>query len=141
MKDDSRKIVKGDTFISLTNNPKYIEDAISKGAKEVIVESGLYSVDTLIVNDTRKYLANYLDDLYKDKFKNIKIIGVTGTNGKTTSCYLFWQILNRLNIKCAYIGTIGFYIDEKVTDLENTTPDMLDLYNMINEALIKIVNM
>ncbi len=137
MKDDSRKIVKGDTFISLTNNPKYIEDAISKGAKEVIVESGLYSVDTLIVNDTRKYLADYLDDLYKDKFKNIKIIGITGTNGKTTSCYLFWQILNRLNIKCAYIGTIGFYIDKKVKDLENTTPDMLDLYNMINEAIDK----
>src|SRR5574344_2162584 len=135
MKDDSRKIEVGDTYISLTNNINYIEDAIKNGAKKVIVENGLYSVDTLIVNNTREYLINYLDNLYKDKFSKIKLIGITGTNGKTTSSYLLWQILNKLGIKCGYIGTIGFYIEGKVTDLNNTTPDILDIYNMINQCI------
>ena len=135
MKDDSRKVIKGDTYISLTNNSKYVEDAILNGASKVIVESGLYSVDTLIVDDARSYLSEYLDELYSEEFKKIKLIGVTGTNGKTTTCYLFWSILNKLGIKCAYIGTIGFYIEDKIKDLSNTTPDMLDLYNMIHEAI------
>ncbi len=135
MKDDSRKVIEGDTYISLTNNEDYILDAISKGASKVICESGLYSVDTLIVKDTRKYLKEYLDNFYKEKFKKIKIIGVTGTNGKTTTCYLAWQIFNKLGYKSSYIGTIGFYIDAKIKDLENTTPDILDIYNMINESI------
>lgn len=135
MKDDSRKVIKGDTFISLTNKKEYIEEAILNGASKIICEEGLYSVDTLIVEDTRKYLASYLDDLYKDKFKNIKIIGVTGTNGKTTTCYLCYQIFNMLGYKSSYIGTIGFYIDDKISDLENTTPDMLDIYSMINKSI------
>ena len=135
MKDDSRKVIKGDTYISLTNNENYIKDAIEKGASRVICESGLYSVDTLIVKDTRKYLTEYLDNLYKDKFKNIKIIGVTGTNGKTTTCYLAWQIFNKLGYKSSYIGTIGFYIEDKIKNLNNTTPDILDIYNMINESI------
>lgn len=137
MKDDSRKINNGDTFISLTGNKEYIEDAIKKGASKVIVEDGLYEVDTLIVKNTRDYLINYLDDLYKDKFSKIKLIGITGTNGKTTSCYLLWQILNKLGYKASYIGTIGFYIEDKVKDLNNTTPDLIDLYGMINEAIDK----
>ena len=135
MKDDSRKVIKGDTYISLTNNENYIKEAIEKGASRVICESGLYSVDTLIVKDTRKYLTEYLDNLYKDKFKNIKIIGVTGTNGKTTTCYLAWQIFNKLGYKSSYIGTIGFYIEDKIKNLNNTTPDILDIYNMINESV------
>lgn len=135
MKDDSRKIEKGDTYISLTNNKEYIKEAIEKGAQKVIVEEGNYEIETQIVKNTRNYLIKYLDNKYKNKFKKIKIIGITGTNGKTTSCYLLWQILNKLNIKCAYIGTIGFYMDKKITNLNNTTPDILDIYTMINKCI------
>ena len=135
MKDDSRKVIEGDTFISLTNNEKYIKEAILNGASKVICESGLYSVDTLIVKDTRKYLSEYLDNFYQEKFKQIKIVGVTGTNGKTTTCYLLWQIFNKLGYKSSYIGTIGFHIEDRVIKLDNTTPDMLDIYNMINESI------
>ena len=135
MKDDSRKVLVGDTFISLTGNIDYIEDAINNGATKIICKEGLYSVETITVDNPRLYLEKYLDDLYKDKFNNIKIIGITGTNGKTTSAYLLWQILNKLDIRCGYIGTIGFYIDNKISDLANTTPDMLDLYNMIDKCI------
>ena len=133
MKDDSRKIIEGDTFISLNDNKDNIIDAIRNGASKIICKKEV--LDTLNVDEPRKYLAFYLDDLYKDKFNKVKIIGITGTNGKTTSCYLLWQILNSLGYKCGYIGTIGFYIEDKIKDLNNTTPDMVDLYEMINECI------
>ena len=139
IKVDSRKIKPGDIFIAIKgindDGHNYIEEAISNGAKQVIVESGLYSVDTLVVKDTHEYLVNYLKDNYYDKIKDLKLIGITGTNGKTTSSYLLWQALNKLGIKTAYIGTIGFYIDEKIKELNNTTPDILDLYEMFIEAI------
>ena len=137
IKSDSRKVEKGDTFVALkysNDGHQYIEDAIKRGATSVVSEHGLYSVDTLIVKDTHEYLVNYLKDNYWDKIKDLKIIGMTGTNGKTTTCYLLYKALNMLGEKCAYIGTIGFYIDEKIKDLENTTPDILELYEMLLKA-------
>lgn len=137
IKSDSRKVEKGDTFVALkysNDGHQYIEDAIKRGATGVVADHGLYSVDTLIVKDTHEYLVNYLKDNYWDKIKDLKIIGMTGTNGKTTTCYLLHKALNMLGEKCAYIGTIGFYIDEKIKDLENTTPDILEIYEMLLKA-------
>ena len=134
IKSDSRKVEKGDTFIALNyvnDGHKYIDDAIKNGATKIIAERGLYSVDTLIVNNTHDYLVKYLKDNYKEELSDLKIIGMTGTNGKTTTCYLIHKALNDLGEKCAYIGTIGFYINEKIKDLNNTTPDILDLYEML----------
>ena len=135
IKTDSRKIVEGDTFIALrgvkSDGHMYVNDAIERGAKLVIVEEGNYNVDTLIVNDTHEYLVNYLKETYYDEIKNMKLIGMTGTNGKTTSCFVLYSSLNKLGIKCGYIGTIGFYIDGKVSDLNNTTPDILEIYEML----------
>ena len=139
IKVDSRKIKPGDIFIAIKgindDGHNYIEEAISNGAKQVVVESGLYSVDTLVVKDTHEYLIEYLKNNYYNKIKDLKLIGITGTNGKTTSSYLLWQALNKLGIKTAYIGTIGFYIDKKIKELNNTTPDILDLYEMFIEAI------
>ena len=118
IKIDSRKVNKGDTFIALRgiNNDghKYVNEAISNGASTVIVEEGKYCVNTIVVKDTKKYLKEYLENNYYDEIKKLKLIGMTGTNGKTTTCFLIYQALNKANIKCAYIGTIGFYMDEKV---------------------------
>lgn len=142
IKVDSRKVKRGDTFVALrsTNDGhKYIEDAINAGASLVVCEEGLYSVDTMIVNDTRDYLINYLKDNYYSQISKLKLIGITGTNGKTTSAFLIHQVLNKLDIKCAYIGTIGLYIGKKVRDLPNTTPDILDLYEILFECAKKEV--
>ena len=126
---------KGGIFVALRgvnhDGHSYIADAIEKGATKVVVEEGLYPVETYIVKDTHEYLVQTLKREYYDEIKDLKLIGITGTNGKTTSCYLIHQALNRLGRKCGYIGTIGFYIDEKICDLSNTTPDILDLYDML----------
>lgn len=138
IKSDSRKVNPGDTFIAIRNVARdghdYIESAIEKGATKIICEEGNYSVETVIVEDTREYLNEYLYKNYYPKFSDMKFIGVTGTNGKTTTCYLIYQMLTDLGKKCAYIGTIGFYYPGYKKELNNTTPDTDVLYEMFLEA-------
>lgn len=134
LQSDSRKIKLGDTFIALKgyndDGHDYIEDAIKNGASKIVCEHGSYSVKTIIVDNTNEYLNKYL------KINNIeiKIIGVTGTNGKTTTCYLIYQLLNNLGINCAYIGTIGYIYKDICEDLNNTTPGGLELYYLIKRS-------
>ena len=138
LKSDSRKINKGDTFIAIKNIARdghdFIQNAIENGAERIIAERGNYSVPTLIVKDTSLYFKNYLYDNYYPYFKDIKLIGVTGTNGKTTTCYLVYQLLNMLNKKAAYIGTLGFFMNGEVMSLDNTTPDIDLLYSLFIKA-------
>lgn len=135
IKTDSRKVVNGDTFVAICGNTvdghDYIEQAILNGAKKIICQRGNYSVETVVVDDTKEYLKNYLVNNYSNFFDDLKLVGVTGTNGKTTTCFLTYQMLNKLGIKTCYIGTIGCYFDDKKIELNNTTPDILELYNLI----------
>ncbi len=138
LKTDSRKVGKGDTFIAIRNVNRdghdYIEEAIKKGATKIICEEGTYPVETEIVKDTRAYLDEYLYAHYYPQIKNMKLIGVTGTNGKTTTCFLIYQMLKKLGCNPAYIGTIGFYYNNTKKELNNTTPDTDLLYEMLLEA-------
>lgn len=141
IQSDSRKIKKGDTFIALrgfsSDGHDYIPIAIEKGASKIICEEGNYEVETLVVPDTRKYLEEYLKENYNKYLKEMKIIGVTGTNGKTTTAKLIHDALNKAGVKTAYIGTIGYYMGEKVRNLANTTPDLCDLYDIFMESYDK----
>ena len=134
IKVNSKKVKPNDVFIAIKGNTydghQFIDEAIKNGASSIICEYGTYSIPYVKVSNTKEYLNNYLYTHYYDKIKDITLIGITGTNGKTTSCYLLYEMLKLLNVKCAYIGTIGFYIDSKVCDLDNTTPELLDLYDM-----------
>ncbi len=136
IKTDSRKVKKGDTFVALktlvNDGHSYVEEAIQNGASSVVVEHGLYEVDTLIVNDTKEYLIRILKEEYYEQIKHLKLIGMTGTNGKTTTCFLTYESLCKLEKKAAYIGTLGFYVNgEKIKELSNTTPEINDLYEML----------
>lgn len=141
IKVDSRKIMPGDTFIALrgvdVDGHNFIQKAIENGAAKIICEEGSYSVPTMIVKDTREYLIDYLRNTYSGELKKIKIIGITGTNGKTTTAFLIHKALNKLGKKCGYIGTIGFYIDEKIRPLNNTTPDVYDIFEIFMECINK----
>ncbi len=144
IKTNSKRIKNGDTFIALKgmtyDGHDYIEEAIENGAEKIICEHGEYNVQTIIVPSTKEYLNNYLDINYYNKIKDITLIGITGTNGKTTSCYFIYELLKMLDVKCAYIGTIGFFIDKKERDLNNTTPEILELYEMFLECKSRGVN-
>lgn len=140
IKIDSRKIVPGDTFVALrgatVDGHDFINKAIEAGATKVVVEHDIdCSVEKLIVEDTNKWLTDYISETYSKEINEMNIIGVTGTNGKTTTAYLTYQILNALGSKTAYIGTIGFYQpDKEFIELPNTTPNILDLYELFLTA-------
>ena len=141
IKIDSRNVEPGDTFVAIKGNNldghDYIEQAIEKGATKIVAEHGEYSVETEIVENSEQWLTDYISNTYRDEINELTIMGVTGTNGKTTTCYLTYQILNALHIKTAYIGTIGFYCDGNFRELPNTTPNILDLYELFLEAKSK----
>ncbi len=140
IKTDSRKIEKGDIFVAIKgknyDGHDYILEAKEKGAKCAIVEHYTNShIAEILVEDSNKWLQNYLEETYKETIDSLNIIGVTGTNGKTTTSYLTYELLNALGSKTAYIGTIGYYIPgEKVEVLENTTPSIRDLYDLLVTA-------
>lgn len=136
---DSRKIKPGQTFVAIkgftVDGHDYIASAIEKGATKVVVEKDVdVNVEKEIVPSTKEYIKNKLVEMYSDGLKDITIIGLTGTNGKTTTCYLTYQMLNKLGIKCAYLGTIGFYYDDVKIELPNTTPEILTVYKLLYEA-------
>ena len=138
IKTNSKKVKKRDIFIALKGDKydghDYIKEAISNGASKIICEKCDFDFPCLVVPNTHEYLKNYVYNKYYKKIKDIKLIGITGTNGKTTSCFLVYQMLLKLKVKCAYIGTIGFYIDKKIRDLDNTTPDLVTMYELLLEC-------
>ena len=141
---DSRKIVPGQTFVAIkgytVDGHNYIEDAIKKGATEIICEKEvLSSVPTTIVENSALYFQKKLVDEYKDDFKNLKIIGITGTNGKTTSAFLTYQAINKLGKKAAYMGTLGFMCDDYHEELLNTCPEILTIYKLLEYCIEKNV--
>ena len=139
IQSDSRKVLPGDTFIAIKGIDRdghdYIEKAIENGATKIIAEHGNYSVETVIVEDTEKYLIQYLHEHYDPYIRKLKLIGITGTNGKTTSAFLLHTALNQLGKKTGYIGTVGFYVKDKICSLANTTPNLYTLYSIFLECL------
>lgn len=135
LKKDSRKVVPGDTFVDTTFNKEYVYDAVRNGAA-FIISKIKYDENTIVVDDPKEYYNNYIYNKYYEKIKDITLIGVTGTNGKTTTSYIIYDILNKMDIKCAYIGTIGFYKNGTIKELNNTTPDIEELYEYLYECAL-----
>lgn len=139
---DSRKIKQDFIFVAIEgfklDGHKYVEDAISKGAKAVIVEKYVDTVDNIIqikVKDTRGALANISANFYNRPSENLRLVGITGTNGKTTTTYLIKSILEVYNKKVGLIGTIGNIIGDKIEKTNNTTPESLELQMIFNDMV------
>lgn len=138
IKTDSRKVKNGDIFVALRgivgDGHDFIPKAIENGAGKIIAEEGTYDIPYEIVSDTRKFLNDYLKENYNRYLEEMNIIGITGTNGKTTTAYLIYNSLNKLGKKCCYIGTVGYFLDKKVCELANTTPEVTEIYDMLINA-------
>ena len=136
---DSRLVEKGSLFVAIrgftTDGHKYIKQAVLNGASAIIAEEETPGIDAIqiIVKNSRKALALASANFFGNPEKKMKIIGVTGTNGKTTSTTLIKQILEKAGHKCGLIGTNGNMIGEKELDTERTTPESRDLYELLSE--------
>ncbi len=136
---NSRLIKPGQTFVAIkgytVDGHDYIEDAIKNGATAIIAQKDVKcSVPVTVVENSAKYYQELLVKEYKDNFNDLKLIGITGTNGKTTSAYLTYQMLLSLGKKAAYIGTLGFMCMDYFKELPNTSPEILTTYKLLEEA-------
>lgn len=145
---DSRKVQKNSVFVAIkgfkADGHKFIQDAINKGAIVIVVEVDNSIPDELIthtqiakilVKDCRKALAEISKGFYNDPTSKLKLIGITGTNGKTTSTFILKNILQNAGFKTGLLGTIANYIDDVKIDSNLTTPESNDLNKFFYEMI------
>ena len=148
---NSKKTVPNDLFICLTgehvDGHEYAEEAFDNGACVCVVERTLnLDVPQIVVEDTSEAIAQISDLLYNSPSKKLNLIGVTGTNGKTTVTHLIQKLFEANNQQCALIGTLGhkFFSDDIYRDAKHTTPQAPELQKLlyeVNEKCIKNVVM
>ncbi len=124
--------LKGGSF----DGHNYFKDAIKNGAKAIITQKPLDTLVTqIIVKDTRIAYSMILANFYDNPQNKLKIIGVSGTNGKTSTTHLITAILMNYGKKCGLIGTLGIYYGKVYKESELTTPDPLTLYKVLSEMV------
>jgi len=147
---DSRAVAPGDVFIALpgrhVNGLQYLDQALARGAAAVVVDEDSWSarvggtelrVPLLPVAALNSMLGSIAADFYGEASAKLRTIGITGTNGKTSSCQWIAQLLTAAGQRCATIGTLGFGFPQALrhegTDL--TTPDAVSLHRLARTAL------
>lgn len=140
---DSRQIKKDYIFLAIKgyefDGHKYINKAIENGANTVIYTNDdiefVDDINYIKVEDIRLALAQCSNLLSNYPSKSMRMIGVTGTNGKTTTANLIFFVLNKLGSPCANIGTDGADLINKTMPTEHTTPEITDLNDILTEAI------
>ena len=140
---DSRQIKKDYIFLAIKgyefDGHKYINKAIESGANTVIYTKDdiefVDDINYIKVEDIRLALAQCSNLLSNYPSKSMRMIGVTGTNGKTTTANLIFFVLNKLGSPCANIGTDGADLINKTMPTEHTTPEITDLNDILTEAI------
>lgn len=131
---DSRKVKSGYVFVCIkgpvSDGHDYAEKAVEAGAKLVITERNLGIANQLIVTDTRELYFRATGRWFGDPLERLKLVGVTGTNGKTSVSYMLKAILEANGHKCGLIGTIQHLIGDEVIESSNTTPGAYELQEM-----------
>ncbi|NMM61422.1 UDP-N-acetylmuramoyl-L-alanyl-D-glutamate--2,6-diaminopimelate ligase [Clostridium sp. P21] len=144
---DSRKVKGGDLFVCIegysTDGHKYINDAVNSGATAIICSRNIENIPNCTViktEDTRKGLALASANYYDHPSDKLKVIGITGTNGKTTSTFMMKSILEAKGYKVGLLGTIANYIGDKKIPAHRTTPESLELQKLFAEMVQEGVN-
>ena len=144
---DSRQISKNTVFIAYPgmkfDGRDFIEQAVNNGANGIVFESENYKkklnlrVPSIAIKGLKNKLSIIAEKFYDYPSKKLSIIGITGTNGKTTSAYWLTQCLNHLGSKTAFIGTLGYGDTEDFKKIQNTTPSAIDLQYLIKDLYKK----
>ncbi|RMH03902.1 MAG: UDP-N-acetylmuramoyl-L-alanyl-D-glutamate--2,6-diaminopimelate ligase [Aquificota bacterium] len=139
---NSKEVEEGFIFVAVkgTNydGHDFVEEALKRGAIRVFVERDLPLRDSRIVKveDTRKLLGELASLFYDEPSKRLRLVGITGTNGKTTSTHIVESLLNTAGIKTGLLGTIYYRLGEKIYEYEGrTTPDAVKWHSTLSQML------
>lgn len=146
--NDSRKVKKGTLFIAIkgfeVDGHKFIKDVVEKQASAIMVQDAksikefteIENLTIIVVPDTRKALAIASSNFYDNPASKLKLIGITGTKGKTTTSFMIKEILEKQGKKVGLIGTIAVYINgKKKLDSSRTTPESIELQELLAEMV------
>lgn len=150
IKSNSNQIEKGDMFVAIegfeTDGHRYIQEAITNGAKVIMAQENKVTkeiikdlptdVTLILVPDTRHAVSICSCNYYNNPSRKLKLIGVTGTKGKTTTTFMIKSLLEKQGYKVGLIGTICTYIgDKNLGDNDRTTPEALELQELLNKMV------
>ena len=143
---NSKEVKEGYLFVAIkgfsVDGHQYVKSAIENGATAVMIEEGCDfksleipdNITVIMAKDTREGLAIVSANFYDNPSTKFKLIGVTGTKGKTTTTFMIKEILQKAGKKVGLIGTIATYIgDKKIKDSDRTTPESLELQKMFKQ--------
>ena len=134
---DSRRVKPGSLFIALrgekVDGSQFVEQAIAAGAEAVVSEAAEFRTraTNVVVADARVALADLAAAFYQHPARALKIAGVTGTNGKTTTAFLLKHICEATMHRCGLIGTVRYEVGDRILPAARTTPESLDLHDLL----------
>jgi UDP-N-acetylmuramoyl-L-alanyl-D-glutamate--2,6-diaminopimelate ligase len=140
---DSRRVADGHLFVAMvgtqTDGHNFIPKAIEQGAKAILVsrdiEAPVEGVTYVRVANTEDVVGAVATQFYGNPTQNLKLIGVTGTNGKTTIATLLYELFRKLGYKCGLCSTVCNYIDGKPYPTDCTTPDAITLNQLLADMV------
>jgi UDP-N-acetylmuramoyl-L-alanyl-D-glutamate--2,6-diaminopimelate ligase len=138
---DSRRVTTNDVFVAIkgleSNGHDYIDIAINQGAIAIICEkipeSIIDNMTYVEVDSTHKALAIMASNYYGVPSENLKLIGITGTNGKTTIATLLYQLFKKAGFKVGLLSTVKIFVDDKEYNATHTTPDSLAINKYLTQ--------
>ncbi len=138
---DSRAVQPGDVFVAVrgaaVDGHQFIDKAIEKGAVAVIAEHTpgfiIHHSSFIIVKDSAEALGQMASTFYGNPSEEIALVGITGTNGKTTTVTLLWQLFTELGYKCGLIGTVENKVGQELIPSTHTTPDAVRLHELLRQ--------
>lgn len=146
--NDSRKVKHGFAFIAYkgvaVDGHEYIESAIANGATVIVVEDDKYykedsAVSYVLIDKVQKSVSLMASNFYNRPTKKLSVIGITGTNGKTTVATMLWKLLTRLGYKAGLVSTVDIRVGDKVYPSVLTTPDPVDLQRIFYDMTLEDV--
>ena len=139
---DSRRVTPGSIFVALkglkADGAAFAEQALSRGATAIVSEAPMpqaITVPWLVVSDARLSLALLADRFFNHPSRRMPVIGVTGTNGKTTTSYLLCAILDAAGMRAGMLGTVAYRIGGEDREASRTTPEAPDVQQLLNEMI------
>ena len=137
---DSRKISTGSIFVAVEGEKydgnNFIDEAIKNGARVIISNEKAvnnYKVPLIKVKNTREAMSRLADNFFNHPSSKINIVGITGTNGKTTTTYIINKIFNDNHLSTGSIGTLGFISNSDIINTGYTTPESIELHSFLDQ--------